>query len=435
MLRKKLSPYLIILLGFLGVVAIGTGLLLLPVSTYNGISFVDALFLSTSSVCITGLATVNLSETFTGFGQAVICILIQVGGLGFVTIGMTVISLLGGKVGLSGKRLISETLGSSGKLNYKRFLLRAVLITVIMEALGFNINLIALRSSYSGGKLIWISLFHSVSAFNNAGLDLFGNGMLSYENNVLLILNTSVLTIVGGLGFIVIIDMLSAKRWKRFSVHSKVVLVITPILLLTGTLCLWLSELDNPFSDMDLLNAFFMSTMARTCGFATQDISQWKGASLCVLNMLMFIGAGPVSTGGGIKCTTFFVFFAGLLGMLRGKPTIVFHREISRETLIYAMFVTFVGFLYAFFTATLISVFDPTLSLTFIFTETISALANVGLSAGITPLLSVGGKLLLCLAMYLGRIGFMTALLVFKRRWNRGQDESVHYVQADIVIG
>ncbi len=429
--RKKLSPYLVILLGFLGVIAVGTGLLLLPFSTKEGISFVDALFLAASSVCITGLATVNVAGTFTGFGQAVICLLIQVGGLGFVTIGMTVISLFGGKAGLSGKRLISETLGSSGKLNYKRFLFRAVLITAVMETLGFLINLIALRNDYSGGKLVWLSLFHSVSAFNNAGLDLFGEGMLPFSNNVLLILNTAVLAIVGGLGFIVIIDILSAKRWRKFSVHSKVVLVITPILLVSGTFLLWFSE----WGKIDFLNAFFMSAMSRTCGFATQNLGGWKSSSLCIINILMFIGAGPVSTGGGIKCTTFFVFLAGLLAMLRGKPTIVFHREISRETLTYAMFVATVATIYAVLTGTLVSVFDPDLSLAFIFTETISALANVGLSAGITPMLSTGSKLLLCLAMYLGRIGFMTALLVFKRRWNRGQDESVRYVQADIVIG
>ncbi len=433
--RKKLSPYLVILLGFLGVIAVGTVLLLLPFSTYNGISFVDALFLATSAVCITGLATVNLAATFTGFGQAVICLLIQVGGLGFVTIGMTVIALLGGKAGLSGKRLISETLGSSGRLDYKRFLFRAVTITLVMEIFGFIVNLIALRNSYTGGKLVWLSLFHAVSAFNNAGLDLFGSGMSPFSGNVLLLLNTSFLTVVGGLGFIVIIDILSTRHWRKFSVHTKVVLVITPILLAAGTLLLWVSELGNPQTDMNLLNAFFMSAMARTCGFSTQDISKWHNASLCILNILMFIGAGPVSTGGGIKCTTFFVFLAGLLGMLRGKPTVVFHREISRETLIYAMFVAVVAMIYAVLTSTLVSVCDPALSLTFIFTETISALANVGFSAGITAALSAGSKLLLCLAMYLGRIGFMTALLVFKRRWNRGQDGSVRYVQADIAIG
>ena len=429
--RKKLSPYLVILLGFLGVIAIGTGLLLLPFSTRGGISFVDALFLSASSVCITGLSTVNVAETFTGFGQAVICVLIQVGGLGFVTIGMTVISIFGGKAGLSGKRLISETLGSSGKLNYKHFLFRAVLIAAVMETFGFLINLIALKDVYSGGKLVWVSLFHSVSAFNNAGLDLFGGSMSSFSNNVLLLLNTALLAIVGGLGFIVIIDILSAKRWRKFSIHSKVVLVITPILLLSGTFLLWFSE----WGKIDFLNAFFMSSMARTCGFSTQDLTQWNTASLCIINILMFIGAGPVSTGGGIKCTTFFVFLAGLLAMLRGKPTIVFHREISHETLTYAMFVTTVATIYAVLTGTLVSVCDPDLSLAFIFTETISALANVGFSAGITPYLSAGSKLLLTLAMYLGRIGFMTALLVFKRRWNREQDESIRYVQADIVIG
>lgn len=429
--RKKLSPYLVILLGFFAVIAAGTGLLLLPISTKAPLSFVDALFLSTSSVCITGLSTVNLAETFTGFGQAVVCLLIQVGGLGFVTIGMTVIALLGGKAGLSGKRLVSETLGSSGKLNYKRFLFRAVLITIVCETFGFAVNLIALRNDYSGGKLVWLSLFHSVSAFNNAGLDLFGSGMLHYSGNVLLILNTALLTIVGGLGFIVIIDILSARRWRRFSVHTKVVLVITPILLFLGSFLLWFSE----WGKIDFLNAFFMSSMARTCGFSTQDLSHWRGASLCILNILMFIGAGPVSTGGGIKCTTFFVFLAGLLALLKGKPTVVFHREISRETLTYAMFVTLVGLIYAFLTTTVVSACEPALPLAFILTETVSALANVGLSAGITSSLGWLSKVILSFAMFLGRIGFMTALLIFKRRWNRGQDDSVHYVQADIAIG
>ena len=198
-----------------------------------------------------------------------------------------------------------------------------------------------------------------------------------------------------------------------------------------GTFLLWFSE----WGKIDFLNAFFMSSMARTCGFSTQDLSQWNGASLCILDVLMFIGAGPVSTGGGIKCTTFFVFLAGLLALLRGKPTVVFHREISRATLTYAMFVTVVGIIYAFLIMTLISVCDPQLSLTFIFTETVSALANVGLSAGITPQLSVMSKLILAAAMYLGRIGYMTALFVFKRRWNRSNGDSVRYVQADIVIG
>lgn len=430
-MRRRLSPYFVILTGFLALILAGSFLLVLPISTRGGISYVDALFLSASSVCITGLSTVNVASTFTGFGQAVICLLVQVGGLGFVTIGMTILSMLGMRTGLSGRRLVEETLGSSARLDYRRFLRCAVLITLVLEGFGFAVDLIALRNIYSGGKLVWISLFHAVSAFNNAGLDLFGNGMIPFSGNVLLILNTSFLTIVGGLGFVVLIDLLFCLRGKKTGVHTRIVLIVTAVLLSAGTLLLWWSE----HGKMDLLNAFFMSAMARTCGFATQDIGQWNNASLCVLNLLMFIGAGPVSTGGGIKCTTFFVFFAGILGLLKGKPTIVFHRKISRETLIYAMFVTVVGVIYAFVTGTLLCAFEPEIPLSSILTETVSALANVGLSTGITPILCTGSKIILSIAMFLGRIGFMTALLVFKRRWNRAEDDSIRYVYAEIIIG
>lgn len=430
-MHRRFSPYFVILIGFFMLILLGSALLVLPISTRGRISYPDALFVAASSVCITGLSTVPVAATFTGFGQAVICLLIQIGGLGFVTIGMTILSMLGMRTGLTGRRLVQETLGSSGKLDYRRFLRFAVLITFILETVGFCVNLIALHNDYSGGKLVWISLFHAVSAFNNAGLDLFGKGMLSFSGNVLLILNTAFLAIIGGLGFVVLIDLLFWRRGKKLGVHTKVVLIVTAILLTSGTLLLWWSEGGK----FDLLNAFFMSAMARTCGFATQNIGQWNNASLCILNLLMFIGAGPLSTGGGIKCTTFFVFFAGLLGLLKGKPTIVFHRKISRETLTHAMFVVVIGVIYAFVVATLICAFDPQLPFVGVVTETVSALANVGLSTGITAQIGTASKIVLTFAMFFGRIGFMTALLVFKRRWNRTEDDSIRYVYADIIIG
>ncbi len=430
-MHRRFSPYFVILIGFFMLILLGSALLVLPISTRGRISYPDALFVAASSVCITGLSTVPVAETFTGFGQAVICLLIQIGGLGFVTIGMTILSMLGMRTGLTGRRLVQETLGSSGKLDYRRFLRFAVLITLILETVGFCVNLIALHGDYSGGKLVWLSLFHAVSAFNNAGLDLFGEGMLSFSGNVLLILNTAFLAIIGGLGFVVLIDLLFWRRGKKLGVHTKVVLIVTAILLTSGTLLLWWSE----GGEFDLLNAFFMSAMARTCGFATQDVGQWNNASLCILNLLMFIGAGPLSTGGGIKCTTFFVFFAGLLGLLKGKPTIVFHRKISRETLTHAMFVVVIGVIYAFVVATLVCAFDPQLPFVGVVTEAVSALANVGLSTGITAQIGTASKIVLTFAMFFGRIGFMTALLVFKRRWNRTEDDSIRYVYADIIIG
>lgn len=427
--KLKLSPYFVILAGFFLLAIAGFLLLLLPVSTKTPIAAVDAFFLSVSALCITGLSSVDLASTFTGFGQAVIALLIQVGGLGFVTIAMTAIAMIGSRLGIVNRLLVDETLGANGRLDYRKFLIRVILITVIAEGIGFLLNLIALRGEYAGGKLVWLSLFHSVSAFNNAGLDLFG-GMTRYQDNVLLLLNTSFLTIAGGLGFIVIIDIIYARRWKKFTVHTKVVLIMTFALLTLGTLLLMLTE----WGKLDFLNAFFMSAMARTCGFSTQDLGSWSNASLCVINLLMFIGAGPASTGGGIKCSTCFVFLASLYALVRGKHTTVFRRRISHEALIHAMIVTVIAFVYAFTTGTVLCALEPALPLTFLFTETVSALANVGFSAGITSSLTVGSKLMLALAMYVGRVGFITVLLACRRHWKR-VESAVRYPEADIIIG
>lgn len=429
-MKRLKSPYIVILAGFAAVILIGFALLLLPISTREGISAIDALFLSASSVCITGLSPVNLSTSLTGFGEVVVALLIQVGGLGFVTVAMAVVVTLKHRLGLSQKRLLNETLGASARLDYRKFLLRALIITAAAEGIGAVLNVIALSGCYSGGRLVWISVFHAVSSFNNAGLDLFGDSLISQSGNVLLLLNTSVLTILGGLGFIVIYDIFCARRWSRFSVHTKIVLVMTPALLVGGTLMFYFSE----WGKIDFLNAFVMSAMARTCGFTTQDLSQWSNASLCLLSLLMFIGAAPVSTGGGIKCTTFFVFLAAFFGFVKGKQTVAFHRRIPHESVVYSMLVTSLAVFYVFVTEVLVAAFEPSVPFAFTITETVSALANVGFSTGITSSLSTGSKLVLSLAMYLGRVGFMTLLLLFKRRRDQAEG-SVKYVDADIIIG
>ena len=431
MTKKKVSPYVIILSGFAALILIGGLLLMLPFSTKEGISAVDAFFLSASSVCITGLSSVNLSATFTTFGQAVIALLIQLGGLGFVTVGMTVVCMLGLKMGLASTRLIDETLGSDGSLDYKKFLFRAVLITLAVELFGFLLNLIALAKSYTGIKLVFVSLFHAVSSFNNAGLDLFGEGMIPFQENYLLLFSTAILTIIGGLGFIVINDVVCMRKWRKFSVHTKIVLSITPVLIVVGGCLFFFSE----WGKIDFANALFMSVMARTCGFSTQDLSSWSSASLCILNLLMFIGAGPVSTGGGIKCTTAFILICSLVAFVRGKSTVVFHRRISRESVIHAMSVTVVAMIYVFLTVTVLCALESNMSELFLLTEVVSALANVGFSAGITAELCLASKIILTLAMFVGRVGFLTAFFIFRKRWGNSENEDVRYVQANVVIG
>ena len=434
MLKRKLSnPHFNIVFGFLGLIAVGCVLLLLPFSTKDGISFVDALFVSASSVCITGLTPVVVASTFTAFGKTVIVCLIQIGGLGFTTVAMAMFAMLGLRLGISEKYLVQETLGNTPQLDYKKFLLRAVIITATAEIVGFFLNLIALRNDFSGWKLVAVSLFHAVSAFNNAGIDVFGDAsMTAFSGNVLLLLTTALLTIVGGLGFLVINDLCGIRRRpRRISVHTKLVLIVTAVLLTVGTLGIFFSE----WGKVDFLNAFFMSAMTRTCGFTSQNLGEWNSATISLTNLLMWIGAAPASTGGGIKCTTFFVICAACVAFVRGKPVVVFGRRVEKETVLRAMIASFFSLACIFCCSTVICAIEPELTGEAILTETVSAFSNVGLSTGITGSLCAGSKILLTVAMFTGRIGFLTVLATMRRRWNRGEDESIRYVKAEIMIG
>lgn len=429
---KSRSPYLYIFLGFLGLILAGCGLLCLPFATTNGISFIDALFVSTSAVCITGLSPVVLSTTFTAFGKVVIALLIQLGGLGFVTVAMFIFSLLGIKLGISDKFLIQETLGSAPHLDVKKLILRVILISAIAETIGFLLNLIAFSATFSGGELVAVSAFHAISAFNNAGFDIIGaNSLIDYSGNILLLLNTSLLTIVGGLGFIVINDIFTNRRWKKFCVHTKIVLTVTPALLLLGTLGFYFSE----WGKIDILNAFFMSAMTRTCGFASQNLGEWNNASLCLANFLMFVGAAPASTGGGSKCTTLFVILVALIAYVKGKPPVAYYRRFSQATVFRALLIILLSGGLVFVAGTVICALQPDLLSIHVITETVSAFATVGLSAGITSSLTAASKAILCFVMFMGRIGLLTAILIFRKRWNRNDDESIRYVQAEILIG
>ena len=305
-------------------------------------------------------------------------------------------------------------------------------ITEDVEGIGFCINLIALCGDYSGIQLVGYSAFQSISAFNNAGFDLFGaTSLIAFDDNALLLLNTAFLTIVGGLGFLVINDIFTIRRRKRLAEHTKLVLCITAGLLTLGTVGFLLSELGK----IDFLNAFFMSAMTRTCGFTSVDLSQWSNASILLADFLMFIGAGPASTGGGIKCTTFFIVCAAAIAFVRGKPVVIFHRGIGKDLVARCMLITLFAAACVFVAGTCICALDPEYSTAHVFFETISAFANVGLSAGITADLSVGSKVILCLSMYIGRIGFITALMVLRKRWNRGDDETIRCAPAEILVG
>ncbi|CDA05419.1 putative uncharacterized protein [Blautia sp. CAG:257] len=290
-------------MGFASVILIGTILLLMPVSVKEGaeVSFIDALFTSTSAVCVTGLIVVDTADHFTALGQGIIAVLIQIGGLGVTSVGVGLVLAAGKRVSIKSRLMVKEAL-NVGDLKGMVKLVKAILImTLCFESIGAALSFVVFVQNYSPLHALGISIFHSI-AFNNAGFDILGGlrNLIPYQNNVLLNLTTCFLIIAGGIGFLVILDIKKNKRFKKLSFNSKIVLSTSVILLAVGTLLLKMTE------DISWMGAFFNSVSARTAGFSTYSVGSFSNAGLFVLCFLMFIGASPGSTGGGIKTSTFF---------------------------------------------------------------------------------------------------------------------------------
>lgn len=289
-------------MGFASVILIGTILLLMPVSVKEGaeVSFIDALFTSTSAVCVTGLIVVDTADHFTALGQGIIAVLIQIGGLGVTSVGVGLVLAAGKRVSIKSRLMVKEAL-NVGDLKGMVKLVKAILImTLCFESIGAALSFVVFVQNYSPLHALGISIFHSI-AFNNAGFDILGGlrNLIPYQNNVLLNLTTCFLIIAGGIGFLVILDIKKNKRFKKLSFNSKIVLSTSVILLAVGTLLLKMTE------DISWMGAFFNSVSARTAGFSTYSVGSFSNAGLFVLCFLMFIGASPGSTGGGIKTSTF----------------------------------------------------------------------------------------------------------------------------------
>lgn len=293
---KKQPPARLIVLGFAAVIAVGTLLLLLPVSINEGanVSFIDALFTSTSAVCVTGLIAIDTAEHFTIFGRTVVALLIQVGGLGVTSVGVGFILIAGKRVGMKGRTLVKEAMNVGNSKGLVRLVKSVLLMTLCFEVAGALLSFLVFVQDFPPLDALGISLFHSVAAFNNSGFDILGGlqNLIPYQSNVLLNLTTAGLIIFGGIGFLVILDILKNHSFRKLSLHSKVVLSVSTALLIIGTLLLKATE------NVTWLGAFFQSVSARTAGFSTYPIGNFTNAGLFVLILLMFIGASPGSTGG-----------------------------------------------------------------------------------------------------------------------------------------
>lgn len=406
-----------VLLGFIITILIGSFLLLIPHMTQGGkISYIDAVFTSTSAICVTGLIVQDTPTYFTDLGKILILIMIQIGGLGIMTVGSIFGLILGRKIHIRDKFYINTSFGSGQPFNAAKFFMVIAGTTFAIEFIGFIIMSVILhfKHFYPIKTSMTFSLFHTISAFNNAGFSLYSNSLESFTSDIPLNLIFMVLIILGGIGFPVISEIIAFRKTKHFSLHAKVVLIVTGILILSGALIFFFLEFNNADSIKNesmptrVLASFFQSVTARTAGFNTTNIGKLNAATLFFLILMMFIGASPGGTGGGIKTTTFTVVAVAGISSLRGRNEVTLLKRKLPSSLIYrALTLTFVAITLIIISTIGILVFEKC-SLKEALFEVMSAFGTVGLSTGITPSLSVAGKIILIVTMFIGRIGIST---------------------------
>lgn len=429
----KLNAQQIIFISFVSVIFCGSFLLNFGFSQNEKTDYVDSLFTATSATCVTGLTSVDISTNYNFFGQLIILILIQVGGLGFMTFSIFFTMIVRKKLSIKDKLILQESFIQYPVENFRQVLKNVVQSVFIIEFIGMLILFFRFKLHYHYKNALWLSIFHSVSAFCNAGLSLFTTNLINYNNDGWIVLTIGSLIVIGGIGFLVIYEfkniMLSKKIYKNkinFSFHTKSVILVTFILIFVGTLLLFIFENSNPYLiskkwSEKFYIALFQAITPRTAGFNTIDLNYFTLPSIILIMILMFIGGSPGSTAGGIKTTTAFVLFNYLRCTLQGLPKIfVFKRTISFSVITQSVLILILAFLIVIAGIIMISISEnsniplikklnsPFLSIIF---EVISAFGTVGLSLGITPLLNSFSKIILILLMLIGRLGTLLAVL------------------------
>lgn len=441
----QLKPTQILAIGFLSVILAGALLLTLPIAAADGKSagFLTALFTATSCTCVTGLSVVEAGVVFSVFGQAVMLVLIQIGGLGFMTAAALLFLMVGKKITLRDRLTIAEGLNESSLKGMVRLVKRATALTLGVETVGAALLCFWFVPLYGWGKGIWFSVFHAVSAFCNAGFDLIGQGssIAMFADRPLFLLVLAALIILGGLGFAVIMDCWKKKSWQKLTLQSKIVLLFSGVLLLGGAVLFFVAEYNNPatFGNMTfgnkLMNAFFQSVTLRTAGFATVDQGSLRNASLVLCCILMFIGASPASAGGGMKTTTFFAVLLQVVSVVRGKDDLTFAgRRLPEDTGRKAVAIICIGIMVVIVLAFGICLIEGNsgISVEAVVYESFSAIATVGNSMGITAALLPASKILLIFAMFCGRVGPLTLALAFA---GKNSKSGMRYPEEKIMVG
>lgn len=440
---KNINPPQVIILVFFSLIWIGAILLMLPASIADGhsISFIDALFTATSAICVNGLVLFDTGTTFSTFGQVIIMIWIQLGGLGFMTFGVVVAIMLGKRIGLKQRLVLQQSTNAFSTGGLVKLSLYMACIALVFELLGALILTLRWYADMGWGQASYYGLFHAISAFNNAGFALWSDSLSALVGDPIVNVTIMALFVLGGLGFIVIVEIVRKRTWRKLSLHSKVVLMATAILTAVGFLVLFLLEIWNPatFGQLSgserVLAALFQGATPRSAGFNTIEIGNMLAASQFFIIILMFIGAASGSTGGGIKVNTLFVLILATFNTFRGGGQVhAFGRRISQETIMRALAVVMSSLAAVLLIALLLTISEGLLEDHFleILFEATSAFSTTGLSMGMTSDLSTAGKIIVAIAMFAGRLGPLTLAFALSQR---KRSTRIGYPEDHVLIG
>lgn len=444
MKKIKLSPYILILLSFAIMMFLGAFLLCLPLAQISGKSgnFLENLFTATSALCVTGLVVNDISITYTIFGKIVILILIQLGGLGVLTVSSMVILSISRKMGYYTKKIVSEDINYNILTEIPRYLKNVSIVVFGIEFIGAVLLFFEFSKKMPFIQAVGYSIFHSVSAFCNAGFALFSNNMENYTGNILINFVITSLIILGGLGFAAILDVYNVikKTRRKLSTSTHLAIVMTIFLICFGAVMTFILEYSNKGTIGNLslhdklLSSYFQSVTLRTAGFQTVDLATLTTPTIIIYLFLMFIGASPGSTGGGLKTTTLGILLLGVMNAITGREDIEYRRRrLSWQIFNKACAILMLSLFYLFVMIIIMSIFDSSKGFLPLLFELISAFGTVGLSMGLTAKLSIISKLIIILTMYIGRVGPLTIMYALsKKKYREGKYK---YPEETILIG
>ncbi|MDO5027798.1 MAG: TrkH family potassium uptake protein [Bacillota bacterium] len=436
----SLNPPLVLTLGFALIIFIGACLLSLGIFTRSGqsIGFLNALFTAASATCVTGLVVVNTLEYWNLAGQILILTLIQIGGLGIMTLATLFPLVMRKRIGLTSRQIIREQLNVESFSGLVKLLRYVLYFSLAVEAIGALFLAIVFVPDFGLKLGLWRSIFHSVSAFCNAGFDIMGNSMVDYRSDIIVNFTIMTLVIVGGLGFGVNAEIFSKKKRKSFSTHGKLVLTTSLVLTVLGALVFFVIEYNNIYSlgsenlGTKSLVSLFQSVVARTAGFNSLNLGAIRDSSAVLMLMLMFVGGSPGSTAGGLKTTTFGVLFAATISVIRGEESVrIFRKKVPTETVLKSLALVIISIVIVVGFSFLLSLTEDFAYIDILY-EVVSAYATVGVTRGLTGDLSNFGKLLIILTMYMGRIGPLTMAFAFGKKQKKSKLE---YPDANIAVG